>query len=176
MSLGFMSLGFMSLGFMSLAMAQAGPDDQSAFRRWFTFLVESRYYARKPLKADPGTEGIVNWAYRNALAKHGPHWYTSLELPLIPNIPQPADTDCKEPRRIFVSNNLADAQPGDLLVFEPSEHAPDLAIYVGLSQILPTPEKWVIYQVGPKDVRKVTADSLSNAPLSGVWRLEITAR
>ncbi len=167
-----------------LAVAPAAQEDRTSFLRWFTFLVESRYYAHKPLKGFNDTDGIVRWACRNALARHDPKWYLSLELPLLPAIPMvpvsPAveQNECAEPRRVFVSRNISDAEPGDLLVFEPSENTPELAIYIGASQVLPTPEKWVIYQVASavprrNDVRRVTVESMSGSQLTGVWRLEI---
>ncbi len=147
------------------------PADRQAFQRWFTFLAESRTYAHKRIRTD-----ILDWAYTQALAKHTRRWYASLELPLIPAIPPVTQTDCETSygpdARILISRDLADLQPGDLLLFR--DAAP--MIYIGASQILPSPNRWVICE-DDSGARKITLDSLSATPdnpgFLGVYRLLI---
>ncbi len=38
------------------------PADRMDFRRWFTFLAESRFYARKPLRCVSDADGLLRWA------------------------------------------------------------------------------------------------------------------
>jgi uncharacterized protein YfaT (DUF1175 family) len=75
-----------------LAMAATSPhlnssSDRKAFRRWFTFLAESRYYAHKPLRDASDPEGLLRWAYHQALRPHDARWYHTVELPLLPAMP-----------------------------------------------------------------------------------------
>ena len=63
------------------------PSDRKAFRRWFTFLAESRYYARKPLRGVSDVNGLLEWAYHQALRQHDAQWYHTVELPLLPAMP-----------------------------------------------------------------------------------------
>jgi uncharacterized protein YfaT (DUF1175 family) len=167
--------------------------DRTAFRRWFTFLAESRYYAHAPLRGVSDTDGLLSWAYRQALRRHNARWFRSMELPLLPVMPSVCEVGAGVPtsqgdplRRIFVSRDAADAEPGDLLMYRRAETEARLMIYIGASQVLPSPKKWVIYQTNsPIETHKVTLESLiddpspewrataENADFLGVWRLDI---
>ena len=65
------------------------PDDQQAFRRWFTFLAEAQYFqpaGRRPAEiAD--CAALIRYAYREALRAHDGNWATGAHLPLVPAIP-----------------------------------------------------------------------------------------
>jgi uncharacterized protein YfaT (DUF1175 family) len=160
--------------------------DRAAFRRWFTFLAESRYYARKPLREISDGESLIRWALRNALAPHDTAWSRTLELPVYPAMPSvlnsaAAPTDY-EP--MFVSEDASAAQPGDLFLFD-NDHLPaHVMVYIGSSQVIPSSCHWVIYLASGK-VHKVQLDTLlgnassewrpipENPDFRGVWRLDI---
>jgi uncharacterized protein YfaT (DUF1175 family) len=191
-------VGILSL-VASLALAAApsphlnSPSDRKAFRRWFTFLAESRYYARKPLRGVSDADGLLRWAYHQALSRHDARWYHTVELPLLPAMPSVREFEASlcdlHPYPfvpLLVSRNLADAEPGDLLMYRRFDLAAHLMIYIGSSQVVPSPKKWVIYLTNsPKDIHKVSLDSLRDDPSSGwrpapenpdflgVWRLDI---
>jgi uncharacterized protein YfaT (DUF1175 family) len=65
------------------------PDDQQAFRRWFTFLAETQYF--QPAERRPAEiadcAGLIRYAYREALRAHDGNWATGAHLPLVPGIP-----------------------------------------------------------------------------------------
>lgn len=65
------------------------PDDQRAFRRWFTFLAETQYFetpGRRPAEiAD--CAALIRYAYREALRAHDGNWATGAHLPVVPGIP-----------------------------------------------------------------------------------------
>ncbi|MDQ1469716.1 MAG: uncharacterized protein QOJ99_1196 [Bryobacterales bacterium] len=160
--------------------------DRAAFRRWFTFLAESRYYARKPLREISDGESLIRWAMRNALAPHDRAWSKSLELPVYPamrSVPNSAaaSTDYET---AFVSADTSAAQPGDLLLFENSHLPAYVMVYIGSSQNIPSSWRWVIYWASGK-VHKVPLDALlddassewrptpENPDFRGVWRLDI---
>ena len=169
------------------------PSDRKAFRRWFTFLAESRYYAHKPLPGVSDGDGLLRWAYHQALLAHDARWYHSVELPLLPAMPSVQQFEagmCESHPDPFapllVSRSLADAEPGDLLIFRRSDLAAHLMIYIGSSQIVPSPKKWVIYLANsPRAIHKLSLDALRNDPspgwrpeadnpdFLGVWRLDI---
>jgi uncharacterized protein YfaT (DUF1175 family) len=176
-------------GILSLAVSLAwaapsahlnSPSDRKAFRRWFTFLAESRYYARKPLRGVSDADGLLRWAYQQALRQHDARWYHTVELPLLPAMPSVGQFEaglCESHPDPFapllVSRSLADAEPGDLLLYRRSDLGAHLMIYIGSSQILPSPKKWVIYQSSsPRDIHKLSLDSLRNDPSPG-WRPEL---
>jgi len=160
-----------------------------AFRRWFTFLAESRFYARKPLRGVSDGDGLLRWAYSQALRKHNARWYGSLELPLLPVMPSVCQVDAdaaSEFTRFYVSRNPSDAEPGDLFMYRRDEPQARLMIYIGASQVFPSPKKWVVYQANsPNGVNKLSLDSLLDDPspewrpspdnpnFLGVWRLDI---
>ena len=166
------------------------PADRMAFRRWFTLLAESRFYARKPLRCVSDADGLLRWAYSQALRKHNARWYGSLELPLLPVMPSVGHVDAAaEFTRFYVSRNPADAEPDILLMYRRDEPKARLMVYIGASQVFPSPKKWVIYQANAPDganaVNKVSLESLVDDPspelraspdnpdFLGVWRLDI---
>ena len=65
------------------------PDDQRAFRRWFTFLAETQYF--EPAGERPAEivdcAALIRYAYREALRAHDGNWATDAHLPLAPGIP-----------------------------------------------------------------------------------------
>jgi len=147
-----------------------GPDDSSAFRRWFTFLAESRYYARKPLRGVSDGDSLIRWAARHALAPHDATWSRSIELPILPAMPSVRES---VPLRAsleqqIVSRDIADALPGDLFLYRRAELPAHVMIYIGPSQILPSRKRWVIYLSG-NATHKVCIDSLRADP-SPEWR------
>ena len=64
------------------------PSDQSAFRRWFTFLAEIQYFT--PVGGHPAEildcSALLRYAYREALRRHDANWCGSAHLLLIPAI------------------------------------------------------------------------------------------
>jgi hypothetical protein len=68
------------------------PDDQQAFRRWFTFLAEAQYFEapeRRPAEiAD--CAALIRYAYREALRLHDGNWATGAHLPVVPATPSVA--------------------------------------------------------------------------------------
>ena len=66
-----------------------GEADQSAFRRWFTFLAEIQYFtpaADRPAEI-VDCSALLRYAYREALRRHDGNWCGSAHLPLIPALP-----------------------------------------------------------------------------------------
>jgi uncharacterized protein YfaT (DUF1175 family) len=68
------------------------PDDQRAFRRWFTFLAETQYF--QPAERRPAEivdcAALIRYAYREALRAHDGNWATEARLPLAPALPSAA--------------------------------------------------------------------------------------
>lgn len=65
------------------------PDDQRAFRRWFTFLAEAQYFEaveRRPAEI-VDCAALIRYAYREALRTHDGNWATEVHLPMAPGIP-----------------------------------------------------------------------------------------
>ncbi len=62
--------------------------DQSAFRRWFTFLAEIQYFTPAPERPAEIVDcsALLRYAYREALRRHDANWCGSAHLPLIPAI------------------------------------------------------------------------------------------
>jgi uncharacterized protein YfaT (DUF1175 family) len=68
------------------------PDDQLAFRRWFTFLAEMQYFQpaeRRPVEI-VDCAALIRYAYREALRVHDGNWATDAQLPFLPGIPSAA--------------------------------------------------------------------------------------
>jgi uncharacterized protein len=68
------------------------PDDQLAFRRWFTFLAEVQYFQpaeRRPVEI-VDCAALIRYAYREALRVHDGNWATDAHLPVLPGIPSAA--------------------------------------------------------------------------------------
>lgn len=156
--------------------------DETAFRRWFTFLAESRYYARKPLAEVADGWSLIRWASRLALARHDAAWSRSLELPVFPVMPAVRVVPSESFTPVFVSRDVAAAQPGDLLLFRNTGLSASVMVYIGRSQVVPSPQRWVIYLTAGS-THKVSVDKLladpspdwhpvaENPEFSGVWRL-----
>ena len=64
------------------------PDDQRAFRRWFTFLAETQYF--EPAERRPAEivdcAALIRYAYREALRAHDGNWATDAHLTVAPGI------------------------------------------------------------------------------------------
>jgi uncharacterized protein YfaT (DUF1175 family) len=133
---------------------------------------------------------LMRWAYRQALMQHDAAWSHSLELPLFPNMPSvrqfglTGDAEPFAPH--FVSRESEQAQPGDLLLYRRTDLPSHLMVYIGKSQVLPSPKRWVIYLTAqPKQIHKVCLDTLREDPnpewhpdpdnpdFLGVWRLDL---
>jgi Protein of unknown function (DUF1175) len=75
------------------------PDDDNAFRKWFTFLAESQYYrpALRLSKEIIDCAALIRFAYREALRTHDARWATDLDLdeavsfPAVQKYQYPAD-------------------------------------------------------------------------------------
>ncbi|MES1258593.1 MAG: DUF1175 family protein [Acidobacteriota bacterium] len=169
-----------------------GPEpaaDRTAFRRWFTFLTESRYYARKPVREVVDGDSLVRWAFRQALASHDYAWSRGLELPVFPLIPSVSAGFSEVCARdggipLLISRDVSDAQPGDLLRYRNTELPSHVMIYIGPSQVVPSHGAWVVYMAS-RTIHKVSVGSLladpspdwrpvsENPDFLGVWRLDI---
>ncbi len=177
--------------------------DRVAFGRWFTFLAESRYYAHKRVREIQDCAGLVAWAFRLALVPHDAAWARKVELPVYPAMPSvqlswtpprtqpaPADGTPDEPilRRYnaaLVSRDMADAEPGDLLVYRDFQRPSHIMIYIGASKIVPSRRQWVVYYDPSSGIHRVSIDDLhaeaspewwpvaANPDFLGVWRMEI---
>jgi uncharacterized protein YfaT (DUF1175 family) len=64
------------------------PDDQQAFRRWFTFLAELQYFQAEERRPNEIVDcaALIRYAYREALRAHDGNWATDAHLPLSPGI------------------------------------------------------------------------------------------
>ena len=68
------------------------PDDQNAFRRWFTYLAEMQYFQtaeRRPAEI-VDCAALIRYAYREALRVHDGNWATDAHLSVLPGIPSVA--------------------------------------------------------------------------------------
>ena len=62
------------------------PRDQTAFRRWFTFLAEAQHFqlpAARPVEI-VDCAALIRYAYREALRPHAAAWAAGAQLPLVP--------------------------------------------------------------------------------------------
>jgi uncharacterized protein YfaT (DUF1175 family) len=177
----------------------SSPVDRQAFRRWFSFMAESRYYAHKRVREITDCAALVRWSFREALMPHDTAWARSTELPIFPAMPSVQDAPWTgEFRRAdasalhhnetwFVSRDIRAALPGDLFFFERAGDSTEhVMIYIGASQILPSAGKWVVYLADSgRAVEKVTVESLlssssgdlrpetENPRFLGVWRFNL---
>lgn len=194
------------------------PADRDAFRRWFTFLTEAEFYAPKAASEVTDCAALVRWSFREALTSHDSRWADGLGLQVLPAIPpvrqfawphtpvgpdlfrisgtaegQFADaTTLRRYNTYFVSRDLAQALPGDLLFYRQFERAmpAHVMIYIGPSQFDRTNRRYLVYHTGPSaksrgEIRKVAIEDLlahpspqwrpavGNANFLGVWRLNI---
>lgn len=58
------------------------PQDQEAFRRWFTFLAEAQFYQRHLPTEINDCAALLRYAYREALRSHDSSWAGEANLPL----------------------------------------------------------------------------------------------
>jgi hypothetical protein len=164
----------------------SSPVDRQAFRRWFAFMAESRYYAHKRVREITDCAALVRWCFREALMPHDTAWARSTDLPIFPAMPSVQDaawteefgradaSDLHHNETWFVSRDIRSALPGDLLFFEAAgDSAEHVMIYIGASQILPSSRNWVVYLADRgREVEKVTVDSLLSSSY-GDWRPEV---
>lgn len=178
--------------------------DQQAFRRWFTFLAEAQAL-REPqsLPAEiTDCAGLVRFAYRESLRKHDNEWAKQLSLPVVPGFPSvrkyvypftplranlfqtgpntfqefaDAKTLWRE-NTYFVSRDVREAAPGDLLFFRQlSQVLPfHVMIYLHRSHLEAGSASWVVYHTGPSrgskgEIRRVSLADLTRHP-SPQWR------
>jgi uncharacterized protein YfaT (DUF1175 family) len=156
------------------------PQDQQAFRRWFTFLAEAQYFqaaGARPAEIDD-CAALMRYAYREALRAHDSAWATAAHLPLTPafesvgkyhyprtvlganlfRVPkgfaQFADAQTLQRLNTHrISRDIARAQPGDLLFFrQEADHMPyHSMIFLGRSFITHEPGPFIVYHTGPPD-------------------------
>ena len=157
----------------------ADESDRQAFRDWFVYLADARFYDPAPDVTD--CAALVRHAWREALRRHSPEWRRLSGLRAVPAYPdvrrpppvsgptwplfrvsaRPAD-----PYREFadaqtivrfntrpVSREWTAARPGDLLYFrQAGGRQPDhLMIVVGPSRFDPSASDFVVYHTGPDD-------------------------
>ena len=62
------------------------PQDQAAFRRWFTFLAEAQYFQKPTSRPTEIVDcaALIRYAYREALRSHAGSWAADARLPLVP--------------------------------------------------------------------------------------------
>ncbi len=155
------------------------PVDQSAFRRWFTFLAEAQYFrAPEELPAEiTDCAALMRYAYRESLRRHDDEWRNQLGLRVVPGLPAVRgleypraplgvnlfrtgpDTaaqfaDAKTLRHWntrFVSRDVRRAMPGDLLFYKQLSQAMPFhtMVWLGTSQIDGSRGPWLLYHTGP---------------------------
>ena len=179
----------------------ADESDRAAFRQWFVLLADAAFY-RAPADVTD-CAALVRYAMREALRPHTPEWRRLAALPPVHSPPdvasRPAARDGLLPlfrvaahgdsmaefadartivrlNATFVSRDVADGRPGDLLYFrQPAQRQPDhLMIYLGPSALDRSAGDFVVYHTGPDgadpgELRKVRAADLVRHP-SPRWR------
>jgi len=62
------------------------PQDQAAFRHWFTFLAEVQYFQTPTMRPAEIVDcaALIRYAYREALRPHTSSWAADARLPLVP--------------------------------------------------------------------------------------------
>ncbi len=152
--------------------------DQSAFRRWFTFLAEAEFFQPLPHRAKINDcAALIRYAYREALRRHDGQWAAAAKLPLVPGIESVAKysypytplganlfrvsesgvaqfADAQTLWRWnthFVSRDVRRALPGDVLFFrrEGERAAFHSMIWLGRSQIEKNVADYMLYHTGP---------------------------
>ena len=154
------------------------PNDQQAFRRWFTFLAEAQYFQApeaRPAEIDD-CAALIRYAYREALRAHDSAWATAAHLPVTPAFESVAKyqypytplgaglfrvpngfaqfADAQTLQRLnthFVSRDLWRALPGDLIFFrQDADHMPyHSMIFAGASRITRDSARYIVYHTGP---------------------------
>jgi uncharacterized protein YfaT (DUF1175 family) len=164
------------------------PSEEAAFRQWFTFLAETQHFVpagRRP-KEIVDCAALVRFAYREALRVHDGEWARQASLVKLPALrPFPARAvdprfalpsgalghfaDAKTLRQHntrFVSRDVAEARPGDLLFFhQDGQKLPfHVMIFVGASHF--SAGKVVVYHTGdsPGEIRRLTLAELDQHP------------
>ena len=168
------------LGLSAAAAGQhrlADETDRQAFRAWFVFIADARFYYEAPDVVD--CAALVRHAWREALRPHTPEWRRRTGLPAMPGHPDvrrpPLAADeswplfrvSDNPRAPFrefadartivrlnsrpVSRDIAAARPGDLLYFQQAggRYPDHLMIFVGPSLFDGTAGDWGVYHTGP---------------------------
>ena len=153
--------------------------DRQAFRDWFVFLADARFYDPAPDVTD--CAALVRHAWREALRQHTTEWRRLsglTDLPPYPDVKHPppvsgaswplfrVSASAAEPYLEFadartlvrfntrpVSREWGAARPGDLLYFrQPGQPQPDhLMIVVGRSRFDPSASDFIVYHTGPDD-------------------------
>ena len=165
--------------------------DRAGFEQWFTFLAESQYFNppdRRPAEIND-CAALARFAYRESLRVHDGAWAARTALPRLPALrPFPAKpidprfslgggavghfADAKTLRQFnsrFVSRELQQARPGDLLFFrQDSQKMPfHVMVFVGPSHF--NKESVVVYHTGPisrdaGEIRRLTLTELLKHP------------
>ena len=181
------------------------PADAAAFRSWFTFLAEAQFFREtSTLPAEiSDCAGLIRYAYREALRVHDGAWSKSCGLPLVPAIPQVrkyeypftpwgaalfrtgpgalaefADAGTLLRYNMhFVSRDIGQARPGDLIFFHQEEAAMPYhsMIYMGPSQIEDSGGPYMVYHTGPThegrgEIRRPAVAELQKHP-DPAWHL-----
>jgi uncharacterized protein YfaT (DUF1175 family) len=157
----------------------ADESDRQAFRAWFVYLADARFYV--PAADVTDCAALVRHAWREALRAHTPEWRRQSGLPALPAFPDVAhppaaagghwplfrvSDDPDAPYREFadaqtlvrfnarrVSRDWRAARPGDLLFYhQDGQREPDhLMVMVGASPFDPAAQDFVVYHTGPDD-------------------------
>jgi uncharacterized protein len=180
----------------------ADESDRAAFRGWFVLLADAAFYHPPAEVRDCGA--LVRYAIREALRPHTIEWLRLARLPVPPALPDVVSRPVAMNGRLplfrvaadpgaplaefadarslvrwntqFISRQVADARPGDLLYYRQlSQRQPDhLMVVVGPSRLDPSAEDFLVYHTGPDDrgpgeIRKVRIADLQQHPAPR-WR------
>jgi uncharacterized protein len=167
--------------------------DQEAFRAWFRYLAESEAFAPRGVK---DCSGLLRYAYRESLRVHNRAWLRESGLDALPPLteiravhypfpglgsglfrvrdghPEQSFAEFADARTLmqrnahFVSRNLAQARPGDLLFYSGPYHS---MIFLGASLLDEHAGPFVVYHTGPDEktpgeMRRPSVDQLMHHP------------
>lgn len=155
-------------------------DDETRFRRWFTYLAEAQYFRQTidlPVEIND-CAALIRFAYREALRSHDGGWAEGLGLRPAPSYPavrkyeyphtplganlfaigegkygEFADSKTLRARNThLISRDLSRAKPGDILFFVQDGHRMPFhtMIYLGAGQIDRSAGPYVLYHTGPE--------------------------
>lgn len=157
----------------------ADESDREAFRAWFIYLSDARFYVPAPDVTD--CAALVRHAWREALRTHTAEWRRQsglLTVPALPDVRHPplprenawllfrVSADAGVPYQEFadartivrynarrVAREWQSARPGDLLFFhQEQQREPDhLMVVVGASSFDRSAQDFVVYHTGPDD-------------------------